>query len=177
MVPKRRSLSDRNAEGLAPASGRSLDERNIEAIAEPERSSKAYAGNSTLTETTKVSVALPATLYTDCKAAFLADWDNGGQHDGFSRWVAAALERHAMRTPAERAEIGGGPSGSPRSFIITEGIAASIDAAIIADQRAGRWVSRSAWCVGALIAAVDEARDANGGLLPTPPARLPQQLV
>ena len=49
--------------------------------------------------------------------------------------------------------------------------------AITADQQAGRWPSDSAWSAEAIALAVDEARKANGGTLPTPPARLPNRLV
>lgn len=116
------------------------------------------------------------------KAAYLADWTNGGSADTFARWVAAAVEIHASRPPAqrgqaqpkERAEY---RTGATKSFSVPAGTVTAMRAAITADQQAGRWLSDSAWCGEAIARAVEVARAANGGILPTPPQRLPNRLT
>jgi hypothetical protein len=133
-------------------------------------------------ETARLGIYLTPQEFDDAKAAYLADWSNGGQADTFARWIAAALDTYAARTPKQRA---GAPprgraeerTGSTRSFSIPTGTVARMRAAITADQQAGRWPSDSAWCGEAIAAAVDQARAQNGGSLPTPPPRLPNRLV
>lgn len=41
-------------------------------------------------------------MFISAKAAYLADWTNGGQSNNFARWVAA-LVTHGARTPQQRA--------------------------------------------------------------------------
>jgi len=133
-------------------------------------------------ETARLGIYLTPQEFDDAKAAYLADWSNGGQADTFARWIAAALDTYASRTPKQRA---GAPprgraeerTGSTRSFSIPTDTMARMRAAITADQQAGRWPSDSAWCGEAIAAAVDLARAQNGGSLPTPPPRLPNRLV
>ena len=96
--------------------------------------------------------------------------------------IAAAIEAYAARTPNQRATAqprvrADERTGSTRSFAIPTDTVAQLRAAITADQRAGRWPSDSAWCGEAIARAVESARQANGGSLPTPPARLPNRLA
>lgn len=107
---------------------------------------------------------------------------DNGEADTFARWIAAAIDTYARRTPEQRA--GAKPrgraekrTGSSRSFAIPTDTVARMRAAITADQQAGRWPSDSAWCGEAIAAAVDQARNQAGGSLPTPPPRLPNRLV
>lgn len=111
-----------------------------------------------------------------------SDWSNGGEADTFGKWIAAAIEAYAVRTPKQRAAAPARGraeerTGATRSFAIPSDTVGRMRAAITADQQAGRWPSDSAWCGEAIAAAVDQARDQNGGTLPTPPARLPNRLV
>lgn len=133
-------------------------------------------------ETARLGLYLTPGEFNDAKAAYLADWTSGGEADTFARWIAAAIDTYARRTPEQRA--GAKPrgraekrTGSSRSFAIPTDTVARMRAAITADQQAGRWPSDSAWCGEAIAAAVDQARNQAGGSLPTPPPRLPNRLV
>lgn len=134
-------------------------------------------------DTDRLGIYLTPTEFDDARAAYLADWSNGGEADTFARWIAAALNDHAARTPKQRADRGGlrGRSeertGSTRSFNIPTVTMKLMRAAITADQQAGRWPSDSAWAAEAIAIAVDGARQGNGGTLPTPPERLPNRLA
>lgn len=134
-------------------------------------------------DTGRIGIYLTPAEFDDARGAYLADWTNGGDADTFARWIAGALDAHAARTPKRRADddrLRGRSderTGSTRSFSIPTATLHRMRAAITADQKAGRWPSDSAWCAEAIAIAVDEARRANGGTLPTPPARLPNRLV
>lgn len=141
------------------------------------------AGTAAASETARLGIYLTRAEFDDAKAAYLADWTNGGHADTFGRWIAAAIDSHAARTPkqrAARAQPKGRAetrTGSTRSFSIPTDTVVRMRAAITADQQAGRWPSDSAWCGEAIGLAVDAARTKNGGTLPTPPPRLPNRLV
>jgi len=144
----------------------------------PEKASAAGVG-----DTDRIGIYLTQDEVDGARGAYLADWSNGGEADTFARWIAAAMDTHAARTPQERAARGrlrgraAERTGASRSFSIPTATTKRMRAAITADQQAGRWPSDSAWCAEAIAIAVDEARAANGGTLPTPPARLPNRLV
>lgn len=133
-------------------------------------------------ETARLGIYLTPEEFDDAKAGYLADWSNGGEADTFGRWIAAAIETYAARTPKQRATArprgrAEERTGATRSFSIPLDTVGRMRAAITADQQAGRWPSDSAWCGEAIAAAVALARNQNGGTLPTPPARLPNRLV
>ena len=118
--------------------------------------------------------------FTNAKAAYLADWQNGGAADTFAAWIAAVLVDHAQLTPAQRAttvlparESG---KGSTRSFALPEVVHQAVRAAVIADQDAGRWVSTSTWAGVAVHTAAQAAEQHAGGPLLAPPQRLPNRL-
>lgn len=133
--------------------------------------------------TARLGIYLTPTEFDQAKAGYLADWTNGGQADTFARWIAAAIEAHAARTPRQRAAEARPRgraeerTGSTRSFSIPVATVGRMRAAITADQHAGRWPSDSAWCGEAISLAVSAAHARNGGVLPTPPPRLPNRLV
>lgn len=133
--------------------------------------------------TERIGIYLSKDEFDDAKAGYLADWTNGGDADTFARWIAAAMDEHSNRTAEERKNddrLRGRAeerAGSTRSFNIPSSTVTRMRAAIAADQQAGRWPSVSAWCAEAIALAVDEARQRNGGRLPTPPDRLPNKLV
>jgi len=134
-------------------------------------------------DTDRLGIYLTPDEFNGARAGYLADWTNGGEADTFARWIAAALDAHAARTPKQRATQGGlrvrseERTGSTRSFNIPTVTMKRMRAAISADQQAGRWPSDSAWAAEAIGIAIDAARAANGGKLPTPPDRLPNRLV
>lgn len=140
------------------------------------------AATAAVSDTARLGIYLTPQEFEDAKAAYLADWTNGGEADTFARWIAAAIETYAARTPKQRATAqprgrADERTGSTRSFAIPTDTVARMRAAINADQQAGRWPSDSAWCSEAIAAAVDAARTKNDGSLPTPPPRLPNRLV
>lgn len=134
-------------------------------------------------DTARLGIYLTPVEFDDARASYLADWANGGDADTFARWIAGALDRHSARTAKQRAardRLRGrsdARTGSTRSFSIPTSTMQRMRAAITADQQAGRWPSDSAWCAEAIALAVDDAREANSGTLPTPPVRLPNRLV
>jgi hypothetical protein len=186
-VTARRSLRDRNREAIAqadttppgpvPPQHGGGERPAPTAAASPTRASRKAAPAS------RIGVYLTPEEFTDAKAAYLADWQHGGTADTFARWIAAAIDTHAARTAAERAEHARPRSraatrtGSSRSFPVPEQSIAAMRAAIAADQRAGRWPTDSAWCGDAIAAAAERDRANAGGTLPPPPARLPNRLT
>lgn len=156
----------------APAPGDAAKE------ATPQRTATAPGAG----ETARVGIYLSRAQFEEAKGAYLADWAAGGEADTFSGWIAAAIEAHAARTPAQRATAeprgrAEQTTGVTRSFVVPADTAEKMRAAIGADQQAGRWPSMSAWCGEAVERAVEAARTQAGGTLPTPPARLPNRLV
>lgn len=197
MTAARRSLRDRNRAAIAidPATS------DVEPVAEQPSSTKPAAvqqagpastrsqakrrppAHRGAGQTARLGIYLTPAEFEAAKAAYLADWQNGGAADTFARWIGAAIDAHAARTPQQRAE-GTQPrtrsderTGSTRSFSVPVDTVARMRAAITADQKAGRWPSDSAWCGGAIATAVTIARTENGGILPSPPPRLPNRLV
>ena len=134
-------------------------------------------------ETARLGIYLTPAEFGNAKAAYLTDWTHGGTADTFAKWIAAAIDAHAARTPEERAATAQPKgraeerTGSTRSFSIPTDTVGRMRAAITADHQGGRWPSDSAWCGEAIAHAVDAARAKNGGTLPTPPPRLPNRLV
>lgn len=193
----RRSIRDRNSAAIAPELIEPVDvpaEQPPAAAAEvvptaaaPSKrlpaTPKKKQASAPAGDTDRLGIYLTPTEFDDARAAYLADWSNGGEADTFARWIAAALNDHAARTPSQRADRGGlrGRSeertGSTRSFNIPTVTMKLMRAAITADQQAGRWPSDSAWAAEAIAIAVDGARQGNGGKLPTPPERLPNRLA
>ena len=150
---------------------------------EPTEPTSSNRGRRATAETARVGIYLTPEAFEQAKAGYLADWQGGGHADTFARWIAAALETHADRTPSQRAEQapprprGSQASGSPRSFTIPVSTVNRMRAAIAADQHTGRWPTVSAWAADAITLAVQAAQNHTGGALPTPPARLPNRLV
>lgn len=175
-MPKRtplRTMYDRERDAIAKAG---------EAIpGDAERAPVKPSSSAQTAERGRLAVHLPQAEFQAAKGAYLADWRAGGQADTFARWVANAGDDHARRTPAERAQFvrDTSPGGSKitRSFTVPADVLQRIRAAIAADQDEDRWLSESAWGREAIGAAVSAARAREGGVLPTPPPRLPNRLV
>ena len=123
--------------------------------------------------------------YDAARAAFLADWQQGGSADTFTAWVAAALDAYASLSPAQRSErrterafgTARSESGaSTRSLDVDTAVVDRVRSAIIADNQAGDWPTESAWVADALRAAVEATLTRTQGQLPAPPTRLPGRL-
>ena len=198
-TPKRTSLADRNKEAIhrvetpappavaptpitAPAKAQEAAPVTPKAKAKP-AAKEAATPAATAGEVSRLGIYLTPEQFTDAKAAYLADWINGGEANTFTRWIGEVLTTHAQRTPQERAErstLRGRSTertGSSRSFNVPTSAVQQMRAAITADHEVGRWPSDSAWCAEAIDLAIEAAKAKNGGTLPTPPARLPNRLT
>ena len=157
-----------------------------EAPTQPSAPQKAAQGRTAATtaasDIARRGIYLTPAEFDNAKAAYLADWNNGGAADTFARWIAAAIDVYAARTPQQRATAqprnrAEERSGSTRSFAIPTATVTRMRAARTADHQAGRFPSDRAWCGEAIAYAVENARAKNAGTLPTPPPRLPNRLV
>lgn len=138
-------------EVLTPA----IDQSSAPQLSQPEPSTTARLG-----------IYLTPEEFDNAKAAYLADWANGGTADTFARWIATAIETYASRSASQRATApprgrADEPTGSTRSFNIPTNTLAKMRTAITADQQAGRWPSDSAWCNEAITFAVDQPEPAT----------------
>lgn len=137
---------------------------------------------STASSMERVGIYITPEDHDAAKSGYLAAWEAGGDADRFRTWIGQALEEHAARTPAERARLArptgraSKRTGASRSFDIPTDTIARVRTAIRADNKAGRYPSDSAWYTDAIAAAVEVAREANGGVLPDPPPRLPVRM-
>ncbi|MBC9958366.1 hypothetical protein [Yimella sp. cx-51] len=184
---RRSSLRDRNAAAIAhdPTPEAPAVEPTAQTVETPQRAARPKATKSTAPaagETARLGIYLTPAEFDDAKAGYLADWTNGGESDTFGKWIAAAIDTYAARTPRQRSSAppkgrAEERTGSTRSFSIPADTVARMREAISADHQAGRWPSDSAWCGEAISYAVGQARSKNGGTLPTPPPRLPNRLV
>lgn len=187
MSQKRRTLGDRNRASIAldprpelvEPEADQIPHRPVASAPRPAAPRKAAAGT---VATARLGIYLTPAEFDAAKAGYLADWSNGGEADTFSKWIAGAIEAYAARTPKQRADAAPRGraeerTGATRSFAVPTDTVGRMRAAITADQHAGRWPSDSAWCSEAIAAAANQARDQNGGILPTPPQRLPNRLV
>lgn len=133
--------------------------------------------------TTGLSMYLPPDELRAARAAYLADWIQGGRADTFGRWIGHALVAHARRTTAQRAQLERpapqaiAKTGESRRWSVPLEAVSAMRTAIDDDNTAGRFPSKSAWFGDALAAAVDHSRRNNGGILPDPPHRLPTRLA
>lgn len=195
----RTSLRDRNKEAItteaeaeqvtaAPVAAKAAPAPTVETVAPAKAEAPAKAAKQNKpplesNEVTRLGIYLTPEQFTGAKAAYLADWINGGEANTFTRWIGEVISTHAQRSPQERLErsmLRGRSTertGSSRSFNVPSEAVKQMRAAIVADHSAGRWPSDSAWCGEAIDLAIEEAKEKNGGTLPTPPARLPNRLT
>lgn len=185
--PRRASLGGRNNAAIAQNSDASepqasTPEPSKEGPRPPRETSSPPTGRSAGGGTTRQAIYFPAELFEQAKGAYLADWRGGGHADTFAVWIGLALDAHAARTPAQRAQLAQPAipadtrTGASRSFNLETATVDRVRRAIAEDQDADRWTSLSAWSRDAIAAAVEAARARAGGTLPTPPARLPNRL-
>ena len=117
------------------------------------------------------------------KSAYVADLDTlTDPPTSFARWIAAALDAHAARTPADRAKLAEahpdpeeGHRGVNRAFILPVDTITRMGETTVIDRRAGRMQSVSQLAAEALRIAIQEAKDRAGGTLPEAPKRLPNR--
>lgn len=192
--PVRKTLAERNAEAIAaptpdpapaaPAPSEKAARTRPAASRTPKATTatKAPAMPTATSDSARIGIYFHPEQFDIAKAGYLADWTAGGQADTFARWIAGALDEHANRTPQQRAQVAEPQErstgrGDTRSFKIPADTVARMRRSITEDQGAGRWPSDSAWCGEAITAAAEQARQRAGGVLPTPPARLPNRLA
>lgn len=131
----------------------------------------------------RVGIYLTPEQFTNAKAAYLGDWNNGGSADTFSKWIESVISTHANRSLKQRQEYATTRAprsetrtGSSRSFNISTNAERKMREAINLEHAAGRYLSDSSWCGEAIDAAIAVALERNHGMLPTPPERLPNRL-
>lgn len=194
-TPKRRTLADRNRaainreETVTPA-----EDQTAPPVPEPVKTPAEVTKSTVKTkkvgrparsvDVTRQGIYLTPEQFNSAKAAYLADWTNGGEANTFTLWIGEAIRRHAARTFTERLKFetkkparAAARTGSSRSFNVPTAAIERMRTAISQEHEKSRWLSDSAWCGEAIDAAISEARERNGGSLPVPPARLPNRLV
>ncbi|GGG67186.1 hypothetical protein GCM10011374_34250 [Kocuria dechangensis] len=133
--------------------------------------------------TARLGLYLRQATLEGAKSAYVADLDAlADPPTSFARWIAAALDAHAGRTPADRAKLAQahpdpeeGKRGVNRAFILPVDTIATMEETTGIDRRAGRMQSVSQLAAEALRIAIEEARQRNGGSLPVAPRRLPNK--
>lgn len=129
--------------------------------------------------TERLGAYLEVDEFLEAKSAYLGDWRADHLHNTFPAWVADAIERHARRTPQERAALAAqrplGGQRLTRTFHLPDGTRSAVTAARREDERVDRFVPEIGWIAEAMIAASRDAR-ARHGDLPPAPKRLPNRL-
>ncbi len=131
---------------------------------------------------TRVGLYFQPATFEAAKSAYIIDLDTvPDAADSFARWIGNAIAAHTRLAPAARADLAAGhPTAEPgggftRSFFLPTHTIDAMNQAIIDDRQAHRVVSRSQFSSEAVHAAIAAARARNGGVLPPPPARLPNK--
>lgn len=194
MAPKRRSLRERDQRAIEPpplpdqtaidmpGAPEPAAPRSEVAVAPPmgTRIAASPAPGATRAGARRFGIYFYPAEFTAAKAAYLADWQNGGNAATFATWIGGVLVGHAQLDPAQRATtvlpVRTGGAGSTRSFTLPQHVHDAVRAAQIADQDAGRWVSTSTWAAAAIHAGVQAAEQRTDGHLSAPPTRLPNRL-
>lgn len=197
-APKRRTLADRNNEAIsredkpvvkeaapvAPVVQEPATLPTAEIAIETPKKAKTVGRPARTIDVTRLGIYLTPEQFNNSKAAYLADWSNGGEANTFTNWIGEALTTHAKRSiqerqknAVERPARAEKRTGSSRSFNVPTVAIERMRAAISQEHEEGRWLSDSAWCGEAIDAAISEAQKRNGGSLPVPPERLPNRLV
>lgn len=189
--PRRASLGGRNSAAIAHSASTNTPEAPQEPKETPAKpqapspspqSTPPPVKSAAADTTVRHAIYFPADLFDQAKAAYLADWQAGGQADTFAAWIGAAFDAHAARSEGQREQLAQPVVrsetriGASRSFNLSTATIERVHEAITKDQAAGRWLSVSAWCRDAIAVAVESARTRAGGTLPTPPPRLPNRL-
>lgn len=133
---------------------------------------------------TRVAVYMHRPVFEDAKSAYVLSQRHRGTPQWsrtFAEWVGRQLETHNARTPEQRAEIAERLGDDDRTdgtannkvFLLATEILTDTQRALDADLAAGRAISRSAYAVEAIRDAIAREQEANGGVLPPAPKRLP----
>lgn len=191
--PRRVSLRDRNAAAIAgeepdekpapkpaTAPARPRAARKEPSAAAPQRRRTPPTPDEGEEKRERLGTYWQKATFDQSRAAYVVDLDHRDDPPvGFARWVEAALSDHIDRTPAERAaiahELGEEPTGVgvQRALVLSEQVIRDVEAAVVAERRAGRLLSVSQFVVEAARNATAEARARYGNELPPPPKRLP----
>lgn len=135
---------------------------------------------------TTIGVYLQRPTFNAARSAYIADLDNlSTGPDTFARWIDDALAAHAGLDTSARKSIGERQQpeqrtearGINRTFQVGQDTIDAVNAALIADRKAGHLRSRSEFAVEAILAATEAAKQRAGGVLPEAPARLPNRAM
>jgi hypothetical protein len=176
-------VADAPAAGERGAAQPAVPQTAEEPAAIPERGGPARRPQALPAGTARLGLYLRQATLEGAKSAYVADLDTlPDPPTSFARWIAAALDTHAGRTPADRAKLAAahpdpeeGKRGVNRAFILPVDTIATMEETTGIDRRAGRMQSVSQLAAEALRIAIEEARVRNGGSLPRPPKRLPNK--
>jgi hypothetical protein len=114
------------------------------------------------------------------RAAFVAELDEDPPGPNtLLGWILAAVDAHAVRTPAARLEVAGatesGGEGFSKVHVVPVQTLQLIDEALISDRQVcGRHLSWSAWLREAVSAAADQTERRRGAPRPSAPPPLPR---
>lgn len=153
------------------------------AVATTDRGGAARRPQALPAGTARLGLYLRQATLEGAKSAYVADLDTLGEPPtSFARWIATALDIHAGRTPAQRAQLAQahpdpeeGKRGVNRAFILPVDTIAKMEETTGIDRRAGRMQSVSQLAAEALRIAIEESKQRNGGSLPVAPKRLPNK--
>lgn len=181
--------ADKPAEKPAPVAPRTRT------TVSPTKGRTAPRGTPTVARATTVLLNLYVNevTYQQARAAYVADFANRGEDapNGLDHWIADAVGAHARLKPAARKKVvkalppeaevvhdeHGQPDKPAKKSVkvrISEDVSTALDAAVAEDELMGVYGGRSPFAIAAIRAAVEAARDLNGGVLPPPPGgRLP----
>jgi len=127
----------------------------------------------------QLGVYWPRSSWDLARSTYVADLDTDPDSPAvFADWLAGVIERHATRTPAERAHVADQirdaeeGRGSSKAHRVGRTTIDQLESAIVDDRRHGRIVSRSAFVREAVHAASKATRARLGRPLPPAPARL-----
>ena len=138
------------------------------------------------TAETTIGVYMQRPTFEAARGAYMADLDTlADGPDTIAGWIDAALAAYAALRPKKRATIADSlpaeqrtdPRGISRSFRVDPDTLEAVNAALVADRKAGRWRSRSEFAVEAILWATENAKQRAGGRLPKAPPRLPNRAL
>lgn len=133
----------------------------------------------------RIGIYMHKPIFDDAKSAYVLSQRHRGTPEWsrtFAEWVDRQIESHNARTPGQRAAVAEqlgedtrrtSQATSNRMFLISTQTLEAAQEAMSADLATGRAISRSAYIVEAIRDGIKKERDANGGVLPPAPVRLP----
>lgn len=160
---QKKTLQELNTEGIAGTPPKASKKRKQAPAADPDH----LRG--------RLGLRIPPGEWAVARSAYLADWNAGGEHDTFRRWLAAILDDYlAHPTSVDLPEVHA--RWETQTFAIPRPTLQRLQAYVAQQQSAGTMTSQNDIARRALSAAVIRARAASGGDLAPVVGRLPSRL-